>query len=169
MNCSNCGAPMKLVLDRQHFYCEYCASIYFPEENEEGIRILDHNSEINCPVCKIPLVYGFIDRTQTLYCLNCRGMLIDQEVFLMFIEYLRAKSSEPPIVPPPVNMEELKRHIKCSNCGRQMSTHLYGGPGNLVVDNCTHCSHLWLDNNEFNHIIRAPGREPRRELEEEEE
>ena len=169
MNCSNCGAPMKLVLDRQHFFCEYCSSIYFPKENDDGIRILEHNSETSCPVCDIPMVYGFIDHAQTQYCLNCRGMLIDQDVFLMVIEYLRAKSTESPIVPPPVNMEELKRQINCPNCGRQMSTHLYGGPGNLVVDNCAHCSHLWLDNNEFTRIIRAPGREPRGEPEEEEE
>ena len=168
MNCSNCGAPMKLVLDRQHFHCEYCTSLYFPKENEDGIRVLEHNSETNCPVCDIPMAYGFIDQTQTLYCLNCRGMLIDQEVFLMVIEYLRARSQQPPIPPPPVDLTELKRQINCTNCGRQMSTHLYGGPGNLVVDNCKHCALLWLDNNEFSRIIRAPGREPRSEPEEEE-
>jgi hypothetical protein len=95
-------------------------------------------------------------------------MLIDQEVFLMVIEYLRARSQKPPISPPPVDLTELKRQINCPNCRRQMSTHLYGGPGNLVVDNCTHCALLWLDNNEFTRIIRAPGREPRSEPDEEE-
>jgi Zn-finger nucleic acid-binding protein len=169
MNCLNCGAPMKLVLDRQHFHCEYCTSIYFPKENEDGIRILEHHSDTSCPVCDIPLVYGFIDRTQILTCLNCRGMLIDQEVFLMVIEYLRAKLNAPALTPPPVDFEQLKRQINCPNCNRKMSTHLYGGPGNLVVDNCGHCSLLWLDNNEFTRIIRAPGREPRREPEEEED
>lgn len=167
MNCSNCGAPMKLVLDHQYFFCEYCTSIYYPEENDDGIRILESNTDISCPVCKIPLVYGFIGHTQILYCLNCRGMLIDQEVFLMVIDRLRAMSKEPAIIPPPVNMEELKRQIVCPNCGRQMSTHLYGGPGNLVVDNCIHCSLLWLDNKEFTRIIRSPGREPRKAPEEE--
>ncbi|UCD42981.1 MAG: zf-TFIIB domain-containing protein, partial [Chloroflexota bacterium] len=169
MNCTNCGAPMKLLLDRQHFFCEYCTTIYFPEENDDGILVLEHNSDTSCPVCNIPLVYGFIDRTQTLYCQNCRGILIDQEVFLMVIDYLRAKSSAPSITPPPVDLEELNRKIRCPNCSRRMSTHLYGGPGNLVVDNCIHCSLLWLDNNEFTRIIRAPGREPRIEPEEEEQ
>jgi Zn-finger nucleic acid-binding protein len=160
---------MQLVLDRQHFFCEYCTSIYFPKENKDGIRILEQNSETSCPVCNIPLVYGFIDGTQVLYCLNCRGILIDQEVFLMVIDYLRTKSSAPKISPPPVDLEELKRNINCPNCSRQMSTHLYGGPGNLVVDNCRHCSLLWLDNNEFTRIIRAPGRKPRSEPEDEEQ
>ena len=165
MNCSNCGAPMQLILDRRHFFCEYCTSLYFPEENEDGIRILEESSGTDCPVCKIPLVYGFIGRAQTLYCLNCRGMLIDQEIMLMVIEYLREKSSKSTISPPPVNFDELKRILNCPNCGRRMSTHLYGGPGNLIVDNCIHCSLLWLDNEEFTRIIRTPGREPRKDIE----
>ena len=160
MNCGNCGAPMKLVLDQQHFACEHCGSIHFPEKNADGVRVLEHNSDTNCPICEIPLVYGFINRTQILHCLNCRGMLFDQEFFLMVIDYLRGMSTDPEIVPPPVDLEQLERQVRCPNCHRQMSTHLYGGPGNLVVDNCIHCSLLWLDHNEFSRIIRAPGRKP---------
>ncbi|MGB3700967.1 MAG: zf-TFIIB domain-containing protein [Anaerolineales bacterium] len=168
MNCMNCGAPMQLMLEKQHFYCDYCTSLYFPDENEDGIRILDEISETDCPVCRTPLVYGFIDQTQTLYCQSCRGMLIDQESFLMVIEYLHAKSTQPPIDPPAVKFSELERKLICPTCGRHMSTHLYGGPGNLVVDNCGHCLHLWLDNKEFARIIRAPGRErPARDDEDE--
>lgn len=150
---------MKLLLDRQHFFCEYCTSIYFPEENKDGVRILDEPSRTNCPVCMIPLVYGYIDQTQVLCCQNCLGMLIDQDVFLMVINYLRARSSLPPIMPPPVDLSQLEREIHCPDCNRLMSTHPYGGPGNLVVDNCVHCRLLWLDNAEFSRVVRAPGRE----------
>ena len=169
MNCMNCGAPMKLHLNRQHFFCDHCTSIYFPEKNKDGIRILEESSRTKCPICNVPLVYGFIDSTQLLYCLNCRGMLIDQEVFLMVIEYLRAYTNEPPIDPPPVDLSELERQVDCPNCGRRLSTHLYGGPGNLVVDNCENCSLLWLDNSEFERIIRAPGRESRGDIDEEDQ
>jgi hypothetical protein len=48
---------------------------------------------------------------------------------------LRASSSQPPIDPPPVNFAELERELTCPTCSHLMSTHLYGGPGNLVVDN----------------------------------
>ncbi len=159
MNCTNCGGPMKLLLDRQQFYCEYCTSIFFPEENQDGVRILDESSQTQCPVCEIPLVYGYVHQTQTLCCQKCMGMLIDQDVFLLVINYLRARSTNPPIIPPPVNLSELQREINCPDCGRLMSTHPYGGPGNLVVDNCVHCRLLWLDNAEFRRVIRSPGRE----------
>lgn len=150
---------MELLLDRQHFFCEYCRSIYFPPENQDGIRVLEKASDTQCPLCKTPLVYGFIDKTQTLYCQNCQGMLIDQNIFLMVINFLRAKRQQPSIMPPAVNFTELERSINCPNCGQPMSTHLYGGPGNLVVDNCIHCNLLWLDSKELERVIRSPGQE----------
>lgn len=167
MNCTNCGGPMKLLLDRQQFYCEYCTSVFFPEENKDGVRILDAASQTSCPVCKILLVYGYVNQTQTLYCQKCKGMLIDQDTFLLIINFLRARSTWPPIIPPPVNLVEMEREINCPDCGRLMSTHLYGGPGNLVVDNCIYCSLLWLDNAEFSRVVRAPGRERFTDLDEE--
>lgn len=169
MNCTYCGAPMKLLLDRQHFHCEYCSSIYFPRENEDGIRVLEHASKTQCPVCEIPLVYGYINNIQILHCQKCRGLLIDQELFLLVINYLRTNSTKPALTPPPVNMKELNRSLFCPNCGKQMSTHLYGGPGNLVVDNCPSCKLLWLDNRELTRVIRAPGREPSTNQEREDE
>lgn len=161
MNCINCGAPMQLRLNQQHFYCEYCSSRYFPEQNMDGLRVLEANSEVSCPVCKIPLVHAYIGSTHLYHCQSCQGMLFHQETFLEVINYLRENSTRPLIKPPPVDYAELERKLNCPACRRLMSTHLYGGPGNLVVDNCSHCHHLWLDHNEFTRIIRSPGREPR--------
>lgn len=152
---------MQLRLNQQHFYCEYCSSRYFPEPNKDGLRVLEMSSEIGCPVCKVPLVHAFIGSTHLHLCQSCQGMLFDQETFLEVINYLRENSTRSPIKPPPVDYSELDRKLYCPTCRRLMSTHLYGGPGNLVVDNCGHCHHLWLDHNEFTRIIRSPGREPR--------
>jgi Zn-finger nucleic acid-binding protein len=159
MNCTNCGAPMILVLDQRQFVCEHCSSIYFPLENTDGVRILDEASQTDCPVCKSPLIYGFADWTKILYCQNCRGMLFNQGAFSKVIKYLRAIPSGPPVEIPPMNPEELERRISCPECGRMMSTHPYGGPGNIVVDNCIHCELIWLDHTEFQRVIRAPGRD----------
>jgi Zn-finger nucleic acid-binding protein len=154
---------MQLRLEQQQFFCPYCSSIYFPKENEDRVRILAEESEIQCPVCRTALVHAVIEETQILYCQSCRGMLIDQGSFLALIQYLRAKSTQPPLKPPAVDFSELDRSLYCPTCGEKMSTHLYGGPGNLVVDNCSRCLNLWLDNQEFKRIIRAPGRERARD------
>jgi Zn-finger nucleic acid-binding protein len=40
-----------------------------------------------------------------------------------------------------------------------MDTHPYGGPGNIVVDNCEKCQIIWLDYGELKKVINAPGRD----------
>ena len=159
MNCSNCGAPMKLAHDRHYYHCEYCTSIYFPEESRDGIRALEEYSEVNCPVCRVSLLHAWIDKTAVLYCGRCRGILLDQNVFLATLRYLRARSTEPPERPRPINPQELAREILCPSCGRKMDTHPYCGPGNIVVDNCPHCTLIWLDTSEIGRVVRAPGRD----------
>jgi Zn-finger nucleic acid-binding protein len=43
-----------------------------------------------------------------------------------------------------------------------MDVHPYGGPGNIVIDNCPHCRLNWLDSGEFFRVVRAPGKDRRR-------
>ena len=44
----------------------------------------------------------------------------------------------------------------CPQCGARMATHIYGGPGNLVIDNCAACRLNWLDYHELARIESAP-------------
>jgi Zn-finger nucleic acid-binding protein len=37
-------------------------------------------------------------------------------------------------------------------------THYYGGPGNVIIDDCSRCELNWLDNGELMTIVRAPHR-----------
>jgi Zn-finger nucleic acid-binding protein len=123
---------------------------------------MDEPSEMNCPICRLPLVLAWIDETQVLHCARCHGLLINQIAFLATIRYLRARSQGPGAIPPPMNPRELDRRLDCPSCGQRMSTHPYGGPGNIVVDNCPRCLILWLDREELSKVTRAPG--PDRDL-----
>ncbi len=157
MNCPNCGAPMNLAPDKPYFVCPYCTSIYFPEKTHDNLRILNEPSELSCPVCGIPLLTAWAGDTRALSCGKCRGILLNQISFLYTIEYLRASSTNPPLRPAPMNLEELKRQIDCPKCHKRMDTHPYGGPGNIVIDNCPECKLIWLDYHELDRIISAPG------------
>src|SRR5690606_1452144 len=79
MNCQNCGAPMKLEPGRRYFICEYCTSLYFPEEGEDGLRVLGTQLETGCPVCRLPLVLAWIGDTEVGHCTRCRGSLLPQQ------------------------------------------------------------------------------------------
>jgi Zn-finger nucleic acid-binding protein len=37
-----------------------------------------------------------------------------------------------------------------------MINHLYGGPGNVLLDSCEHCRVNWLDAGELRRIVIAP-------------
>jgi Zn-finger nucleic acid-binding protein len=148
---------MRLVQDKGYFVCDYCTSIYFPQESEDSIRNLGEPGTTNCPVCGILLVSALLDDIPVLQCGRCKGVLIPQAAFSFAVEVLRAKSSRPPIRPPAMDPKDLQRPLNCPVCSRKMDTHPYGGPGNIVIDNCYRCKVIWLDYGEMGKVIRAPG------------
>jgi Zn-finger nucleic acid-binding protein len=123
---------------------------------------MDEPSELDCPICHIPLVLAWIDATRVLHCTRCHGLLINQVAFLTTIRYLRARSRGKGSIPPPMDTRELGRSLRCPSCDQMMSTHPYGGPGNIVVDNCPRCLVIWLDREELSKVTQAPG--PDRDL-----
>jgi Zn-finger nucleic acid-binding protein len=48
------------------------------------------------------------------------------------------------------------RIVPCPACASAMLSHLYAGPGNLVIDTCERCGVNWLDPGELRRIARAP-------------
>src|ERR1035441_8646634 len=94
MNCPNCGAPMRLGDGRECLTCDYCQSVYFPEKNADGVRVLDDPSEFSCPVCAVPLVHAVIEAHPILYCPRCRGNLIPATVFVLILQDLRAHRAD---------------------------------------------------------------------------
>ncbi len=155
MNCPSCGAPMHLKPDEDSFKCDYCHSVYFPEKNEDGVRVLGEPSDQPCPVCNIPLVNAAIAKTRIFYCARCRGMLIAMEVFKNLVDELQVLQSGS-MIQPPADSSDLNRNINCPQCHRRMDTHLYAGPGNVVIDSCEHCLLDWLDRGELMRIVHAP-------------
>ena len=152
---------MKIVQGRDYFFCEHCSSFYFPTESRDGVRVLGELGDADCPVCQVPLVTASVSGVPILHCSNCRGVLIHQESFVFVVRCLRTRASGPPGTPRLLNPEELKRETDCPRCRRQMDTHPYYGPGNVVIDVCTHCAIIWLDYCELNVIANAPGRDRR--------
>lgn len=160
MHCTNCGAPMVLVQDRDYFFCEYCGSFYFPQKSVDGVRLLEPLPyPINCPVCNEPLYRASINHYPALTCRKCRGTLMKQLLFGEVVQYLRSRARGPADRPRLLSKEELARQVKCPYCRRVMETHPYAGPGNIVIDTCPNCFIIWLDYGEIRQIVDAPGRD----------
>jgi len=156
MNCPSCGALLRLTENEESFRCEYCGAVYTPPSNEDGVRLLGEASPLACPVCKIPLEHAALAGRRILSCTRCQGMLVSMDDFLGLVDELHSRHARSPIVQPPVNRHDLERHIDCPQCHQRMDTHIYGGPGNIVIDDCDGCSLDWLDKSELMRVARAP-------------
>ena len=161
MNCTNCGAPMELVGDRDYFVCKYCDHYYFPSADSEGIRLLGKaDDSIRCPVCEVPLwIASFQDRYRGHACTKCKGTLLDRDTFTSTLWELRAWASGPPAAQKPFDAAELQRHVRCPLCSKVMQTHPYYGPGTFAIDSCIQCDVVWLDYGELKEAVDAPGRD----------
>ncbi len=161
MNCPNCGAPMVYNQLRASHECAYCQTVYVPVPDDQGLRISDEPAGHSCPVCKLPLLWADIQGFPTEVCPNCYGMLYAQDQFGKTVKILRAWARTPAVEPGPPPFDELRRAVNCPSCRKPMSTHLYGGPGNIVIDTCVHCGLVWLDHRELKRVLDAPGRDRR--------
>ena len=156
MNCPSCGATMRLEDDKEFLTCDYCKNIFFPEKNEDGVRVLGELSTLPCPICSLPLVHAALDGCRILYCNRCRGMLISMDIFMELVRDLHVHSSGAGAIAPAPDPHGLERRTDCPKCHQRMDTHYYGGPGNVIIDDCSNCHLNWLDYGELQRIVRAP-------------
>lgn len=154
--CPGCGAPMHLQDGSDKLVCDYCKQVFTPEEDEEGVRNLGEASALDCPVCAVRLVHASMAHHRIFYCAQCHGTLIGMEEFVALLADLRDGSHGNRTVPRVPAAEELQRHILCPQCHRQMDTHFYAGPGNVIIDDCSPCGLDWLDAGELRRMARAP-------------
>jgi Zn-finger nucleic acid-binding protein len=150
---------MKLKSDMQSFKCEYCLSVYFPEKNDDGVQVLEEPSGHDCPVCQTALVHAFVAKCPIIYCTKCNGMLVAMAALEDTIDALRAEHGTAK-TPPPPDKDDLRRKINCPQCHRPMDAHIYGGPGNVIIDSCETCCIIWFDRGELMRIAHAPDSAP---------
>jgi Zn-finger nucleic acid-binding protein len=149
---------MRLKPDMVGFKCDYCQNAFVPVADDEGVVILGETCAQNCPLCSIPLEHATIAQTRIRYCTKCHGMLIPMEVLPALIGDLRDGLTST-VIPAAADLSELQRKINCPQCNRRMDTHMYGGPGHVIVDSCEPCCEVWLDGGELMRIVHAAGSE----------
>ena len=152
---------MHLVDRRTYFVCDFCTTFCFPEDkscSDDGVQVLGETSDVLCPVCAVQLVAGAIEGIRMLHCAHCRGVLVGHENFAAIVHTRRASYTGERACLKPLDPTELERTLRCPTCNQLLDTHPYYGPGNVVIDTCGKCCHIWLDHGELALIEKAPGR-----------
>ena len=156
MNCKNCGAPMRLVRERDYWKCDYCVSFHFPSPSADGVKRLGPRADRTCPACQGPLMVASLDGRRVEQCARCEGLLAPSGVFAAVVRARRALHDGPREPAPPLDPQEELRHVSCPICLGKMSTHPYLGGGGAVVDSCWDCAVVWLDRDDLTRSVRAP-------------
>jgi hypothetical protein len=82
-------------------------------------------------------------------------MLVEMKHFVTLSDAVRARELEAGVALP--RRQRPGDHVlSCPICEHPMLSHVYGGPGNLVLDTCEACQVNWLDPGELRRIARAP-------------
>jgi Zn-finger nucleic acid-binding protein len=156
MTCPSCGAAMHVATGKDFLICDYCGTTHFPDPNPDGVRVLGEPTESTCPRCSVPLVTATIAGAQIVYCNHCHGLLIAMDDFTAVVEELRSRHEQSEYAGQQPDWRDLDRRTNCPKCRRQMDTHPYCGPGNVIIDTCESCSVNWLDYGELQRVVRAP-------------
>jgi Zn-finger nucleic acid-binding protein len=127
--------------------------------NEDGVQVAAETGNL-CPGCQAMLSDGTIQNKSVLYCTQCRGLLVSIDKFLPLVEFLRALARPTGSDIQPRENSDADRKFACPMCGKTMTGHPYGGPGNVHIDTCESCSVIWLDRNELQRIVMAPDHYP---------
>jgi Zn-finger nucleic acid-binding protein len=158
-NCPACGAPLSPKPDTEGCKCDFCHAVFYPGEEDDGVQVSNDAADpaFNqaCPVCSQTLVQAAIAKMPVHYCTGCHGLLIRMGVVPDLIDALRTSIPTHAVQTPP-DQGDLKRTIQCPKCHRRMDTHLYAGPGNVIIDSCGDCLLIWLDRGELMRIVHAP-------------
>lgn len=158
MKCQNCAGALTFMEGRNYFYCEYCGSFQFPDENAEGVVVLQEAvDDLECPVCVKPLALASIADQRVLHCTNCRGVYVGNTAFRQIVDALHGQSRGTGAAKP-IDPEEYGRNVNCPACKRRMDTHPYYGPGAVVIDSCSACHMIWLDHGELDIVVDANNR-----------
>ena len=134
--------------------CDHCGSQQEALAIVADPEVLSETSSA-CPICPTALSTARLEGHLLLYCSGCSGMLIDMTRFATVIDALRARADGSHAVAPR-RQNPGDRILSCPRCRQPMIGHLYGGPGNVVIDSCERCQANWLDAGELRRIAVAP-------------
>ena len=150
---------MRIDRDRRLLVCDHCGS------QQEAPAVIEHLDVLGeaasaCPVCSTALSAARLEGYPLLFCTRCFGMLIEMNWLSAVVDAARALDERPLHTVLPRRQNPGDRHLDCPSCRQPMINHLYGGPGNLVLDSCEACQVNWLDPGELRRIVMAPDTPP---------
>lgn len=158
-SCRSCGAPREYDRGKLTFTCRHCGTEEPVLASLQAFDLFDP-SGLNCPSCKERLLNASAGGRPVQICPACHGALVTMSSLVAVIAVVRFFEGQPLAVLPDRQQAPGDRLLSCPSCARVMTSHLYGGPGNIVIDTCEPCELNWLDGGELRRAALAPDSRP---------
>ena len=152
MICHNCEVPLDWDGISPIVACEFCRAYRFvdvPDGSGEQILSLNQQGESCCPCCRRRLTLAAIDGLKVEHCAGCEGVLLDNNVFAMFVRNRRDEFREAALQSALQVEERRLKRVNCPECRKKMQAHPSYGPNLIVIDSCVECGLVWLDCHEL--------------------
>jgi Zn-finger nucleic acid-binding protein len=121
------------------------------------LTLTGRGSGFSCPNCSTETQYADALGVLVIACPNCLGFLSQGKDFRMIVDTARQAYRGEEIASP-LDRLQLQVTRTCPTCQKPFETGPYAGPGTTVLDSCSDCGTVWLDDEELARIQRAPGR-----------
>jgi Zn-finger nucleic acid-binding protein len=148
MNCHNCEIELEWDGFSPIVLCDICRAYRFvdvPDVTANQIISLNQPGSGCCPCCRRRLTLAAMDGLKVEQCAECAGVLLDDEVFAMFVRNRRIEFREAasqPLILVPVQQQP---EVNCPRCRTEMNIHPCYGPDFIIVNSCLDCGNVWLD------------------------
>ena len=104
---------------------------------------------MNCPVCKKPFIIVERNKIEVDYCINCKGIWLDNGEMELLSEILGLNSD----IPNPYELPQIKTQenlLKCPYCRMIMKKVELNG---VIVDVCGNEHGVWFDKGELSKVL----------------
>jgi Zn-finger nucleic acid-binding protein len=148
MNCHNCEVSLSWDGISPIVVCELCRSyrcVDTPDETSNRIVSLNRPGRTHCPACRRRMVQAATDGLKVEHCSECRGVLLTDDLFAMFVRNRRSEFREAALQPVTVLRDQIETKLHCPNCRQPMCIHPCYGPNSVIVESCVDCGMVWLD------------------------
>lgn len=104
-----------------------------------------------CPKCKSPMIVLELEGVETDYCLDCKGIWLDDGELDALLDDSNQKDSLLNSIKP--NNSTTEKKIKCPICNSKMEKVNIGKDTPVLLDRCKHQHGFWFDDGEVFEVI----------------
>ncbi|MBL7197086.1 MAG: zf-TFIIB domain-containing protein [Candidatus Omnitrophica bacterium] len=118
----------------------------------DGRIAVEEGEEMDCPVCREPMVVLELDKVEIDHCFSCGGIWLDSGELELLLE--DSKEKESLMASFEKNREAKEKARKCPICLKIMEKVTCGLEKKTLVDKCRQNDGIWFDKGELEEVLR---------------